>query len=194
MKLMLRVQQIYQEGHNGNNNNFICKCICSIFNRQFGSRISVIPCVIGWTNKCCAAEIFSARIEYNWVDEIGGIAFKSKGGTDEDKPRRVIDLKKITKIITITGLLDDETSLRAITKRNNLLNIGEFQRALTLVWGIGNYRTIFDPVSDANKVGVFVIKMRFRETAGIYGVAVASDPQPFTKNDVEIQFVVGKDI
>ena len=141
-----------------------------------------------------AVEIFSARIEYNYLDEIGGIAFKSKGSTDEDKPRRVIDLKKITKIITITGLLDDETSLRAITKRNNLLNLGEFQRALTLVWGIGNYRTIFDPVSDANKVGVFVLKMRFRETAGIYGVAVASDLQPFTKNDVEIQFVVGKDI
>jgi len=144
------------------------------------------------TNK--AVEIFSARIEFNYVDNIGGIAFKSKGGTDENKPRRLIDLKKIIKTITVTGILDDETTLRAITKRNNLLNMGEFQRALTLVWGTGNYRTIFDPNSSADKVGVFILKMRFREAAGIYGTVVAADPQPFTKRDIEITFVVGKDI
>ncbi len=141
-----------------------------------------------------AVEIYSARIEYNYTDDVGGIAFKSKGKTDETKPRRIIDLKRIIKTITVTGVLDDETSLRAITKRNDLLNMGEFQRTLTLVWGNGNYRTIFDPVSNADKIGVFILKMRFRETAGIFGVPVLGDPQPFTKTNVEITLVVGKDI
>ncbi len=138
-----------------------------------------------------AIEIFSARIEYNYINAIGGILFKSKGETPEDKPRRIRDLKKIQKVITVTGLLDDETSLKGITKRINLLDIAENERALTLVWGNGNYRTIFDPDNDK---GVFILKMRFRETAGIYGVTVAADPQPLTKHDIEIQFITGKDL
>ena len=138
-----------------------------------------------------AVEIFSARVEYNYINKIGGFGFKSKGNIDDDKPRRIRDMKQIQKVITITGLLDDETSLKAITKRNNLLNLGEFERALTLVWGIGNYRTIFLPSADK---GVFILKMRFRETAGIYGEPVIADPQPMTKHDIEIQFITGKDI
>ena len=142
------------------------------------------------TNK--AVEIFSARIEYNYVNSIGGFNFKSRGSTNTDKPRKIRDLKKIQKVITVTGVLDDQTSLRGITKRNNLLTMGEFDRALTLVWGIdGNYRTLFSPDDDK---GVFILKIRFRETAGIYGVAVSGDPQPLTKHDVEIQFVTGKDL
>ena len=142
------------------------------------------------TNK--AVEIFSARIEYNYINDIGGFGFKSRGDTPTDKPRKIIDQKKIQKVITITGILDDESDLRAITKRNNLLNIAENERALTLVWGIsGNYRTIFDPSDDK---GVFILKIRFRETAGIYGVPVSADPQPLTKHNIEIQFITGKDI
>ncbi len=141
------------------------------------------------TNK--AVVIFSARIEYNYINKIGGFGFKSKGNIDDDKPRNIRDMKQIQKVITVTGLLDDETSLRAITKRNNILNMGEFDRSLTLVWGIGNYRTIFLP--SENK-GVFILKARFRETAGIYGEPVIADPQPFTKHDVEVQFITGKDI
>lgn len=141
------------------------------------------------TNK--AVEIFSARVEYNYINSMGGFGFKSKGNTETNIPRKIRDLKKIQKVLTITGLLDDETSLRAITKRNNLLNMGEFERALTLVWGTGNYRTIFLPSEDK---GVFILKMKFRETAGIYGETVISDPQPLTKHDVEIQFITGKDI
>lgn len=138
-----------------------------------------------------AVEIFSARVEYNYINAIGGFGIKSKGNTDEDKPRFIRDMKKIQKVITITGMLDDQTSLRAITKRNNLLTMGEFDRSLTLVWGTGNYRTIFSPNDDK---GVFILKARFRETAGIYGENFAADPQPFTKYDVEIQLIIGKDI
>ena len=138
-----------------------------------------------------AVEIFSARIEYNYVNAIGGFGFKSKGNVDVDTPRKIRDMKKIQKVITVTGILDDETTLRSITKRNNLLNMGEFERALTLVWGTGNYQTIFKP--SENK-GVFILKMRFRETAGIYGQNFAADPQPMIKRDIEIQFITGKDI
>lgn len=141
-----------------------------------------------------AVEIFSGRIEFNYVNEIGGFLFKSVGGTVDVKPRRIQDLKKITKTVTVTGILDDETTLRSITKRNDLLDMGEFNRELTLVWGRGNYRTIFQPDHNNDVFGVFILKQRFRETAGLYGVPVASDPQPFTKRGIEITFIVGKDI
>ena len=140
------------------------------------------------TNK--AIEIYSARIEYNYINDLGGYGFKSRGDTEEDKPRKVRDQKKIQKVITVTGVLDDESALRAITKRNNLLNIAEFERSLTLVWGIGNYRTLFTPDNDK---GVFVLKIRFRESAGIYGTSFAADPSPFIKYDIEIQFITGKE-
>jgi len=147
------------------------------------------------TNK--AIEIFSARVEYNYVNELGGYGFKSRGDTSTDKPRTIRDLKKIQKVITVTGILDDESALRAITKRNNLLNIAEFDRSLTLVWGLnGQYRTLFFPVKDTNdrtSGGVFILKMRFRESAGIYGTTFASDASPFTKYDIEIQFITGKE-
>ena len=78
-----------------------------------------------------AIEIFSARIEYGYINNIGGILFKSKGETETIKPRRIRDLKKIQKVIVIAGILDDESSLRAITKRNNILDIAEFERSLT---------------------------------------------------------------
>ena len=143
-----------------------------------------------------AIEIFSGRIEYNYINDIGGYGFKSRGQTETDKPRRIRDLKQIQKVITVTGILDDTSNLRAITKRNNLLTLGEFRRVLTLVWGTGNYRTVFFPTRDSNNKlinGVFILKMRFRETAGIYGVVVSGDAQPFTKHDIEIQFITGKE-
>ncbi len=143
-----------------------------------------------------AVEIFSARIEYSYINQVGGLNFKSKGDTLTDKPRRIIDLKKITKTITVTGLFDDESTFTkaAFTKRNNLLTMAEFRRSLTLVWGTGNYRTIFQAVPGSDEVGTFILKMRFRETAGLYGVPIVADPQPFTKYDVEATFIIGKDI
>lgn len=138
-----------------------------------------------------AIEIFSARIEYGYINDLGGFNFKSRGNREVVKPRKIIDLKRIQKVITVTGVLDDETSLRGITKRNNLLDISEFENALTLVWGKGNYRTLFLPAPDKSGNGVFVLKIKFKETAGIYGANVASDPQPRTKHDVEIQFITG---
>lgn len=147
-------------------------------------------------------EIFSARIEYNYLNDIGGYGHKSRGEPEKDKPRTIRDMKKIQKVITVTGILDDESALRAITKRNNLLFMGEFKGRLTLVWGIGNYRTLFSPFesddpilapSDIKNHEVFILKIRFRESAGIYGTVFASDPSPFTKYDIEIQFITGKE-
>ena len=151
------------------------------------------------TNK--AVEIFSARIEIGYINALGGIMFKSRGNTATNVARRIRDLKKIQKVIIVTGHLDDETSLKGITKRNNLLNMGEFDIGWTLVWGRGNYQSLFDASADVPSTeleaithGVFILKMKFRETAGIYGSAVSGDPQPMTKHDVEIQFIAGKDI
>ncbi len=139
-------------------------------------------------------KIFASRIEYDYVNELKDRAFKSGGERDETKPIRVIDLKRIRKIITVTGALDDEPNESANVKRNNLLTMGEFDGALTLVWGRGNYRTIFRPNVSSDEFGVFIFKQRYRETSGIQGSNVASDPQPFRKITVEIQFLVGLDV
>ena len=70
--------------------------------------------------------------------------------------------------------------------------MAEFKGELTLVWGRGNYRTIFYPDYPNEKWGVYVLKIRARNIGGIYGEMVAGDPQPETKHDIEIQFIVGR--
>jgi len=137
-------------------------------------------------------EIYSAVIEFGYINKIGDISFKGKNDRPDDLPPLIQDLKKIQKVITVTGVLDDEANLRSITKRNNLINMGEFDDALTLVWGIdGSYRTLFSPTD--NK-GVFILKINFKETAGIIGVNVTGDSQPMTKREVTAQFITGQDI
>ncbi len=139
-------------------------------------------------------EIHSARIEYTYLNELKDRTFKSGGETDDTKPIRVTDLKRIRKVIIVTGVLVDDESESATIKRDNLLTMGEFNRALSLVWGNGNYRTLFTPNLVNDQFGVFIAKQIFKETAGLIGANVLNDPQPFRKINIEMQFIVGLDI
>lgn len=145
------------------------------------------------TNK--AVEIFAPLIEYSYLDNIQSYNFKSSGNTDATKPRKIVNIKDIKKVINLkNAVLTDDTGESATVKRDNLLNMGEFDRELTLLWGLsGNYRTIFNPDHGNNKFGVFILKQTFRETGGGANVKVSSDPQPFRKIFVDIQFIIGQD-
>jgi len=141
-------------------------------------------------------KIHSSRIEYSYINNlINPGVFKDPGDRTEVLGRIIIDLKDIKKVITVTGFLDDEPAVSGNTKRNNLLDMGENQGELTLVWGTGNYRTIFIPKHNLNppQFGVFILKQLFTESAGIAGSAVSGDPQPLRKINVVAAFLVGED-
>jgi len=142
-----------------------------------------------------AVEIFSPKIEFDLQNKI----FKNprpvaSGDTGIIVPYDlIIDLKNIIRVILVTGILEDESGESAIEKRDNLINMMESQRGLKLLWGLsGNYRTIFGE-TDTDKI--FVEKVKFTETAGKAGDAdKAGDPGPLHKIEVQINFLVGKDV
>ncbi len=85
---------------------------------------------------------------------------------------RALDLKRITETIGVQGFLAEETDERAIDKRNNLLDMQKKEGALTIVWGLGNYQTIWtgkkigtqNPESPSVNTGAFITRLQFTET------------------------------
>lgn len=150
-------------------------------------------------------DIWFTKLDYNYDNALQLITgFISKRDTGTEKPSRIIDLKRITESVNISGYLIDESGSSAKTKRNNLLKLGasvgvdQEDRELTLVWGTNNAadeQTILTPTS--TKRGVFVQKMMFSETGGYVGETVdttGSANPPERKIQVTIQLVRGKDI
>lgn len=147
-------------------------------------------------------KIHATKIDYNYDNPVSVIPIPvSKGNTNalkdlkEDPFPRVIDLKLVKESVTVQGMLDDEASESANTKRNNLLDMGKRERGLTLVWGRGNYQTIWRPESNPKKgTGVFLTKIGFTETVGIFGDVVSGDAQPERNIAIIIVFTRGKDL
>lgn len=141
-----------------------------------------------------AVEIWADKIDYDYQNTIGAIPIpvsKGKRGT-KDVETRARDLKIVIISLTVNGSLADDSSESANTKRDNLLSMAKTEGGMKLLWGpSGNYRTIFGNTSTDK---VFITKMAFTETSGTQGEAVASDPQPFRKIDIIINFLIGKDI
>ena len=141
-----------------------------------------------------AVEIHSAKIDYDVANAVSNLPIPiSKGNRGTTTPfERVIDLKRINKVVTVQGKLADDTAESGNTKRNNLITMLEDDGGVTIVWGpSGNYRTIF---GDTANDKAFFTKIGFTETSGTYGEAVVGDPQPFRKIDVQVQFIMGKDL
>ena len=121
----------------------------------------------------------------------------SKGGRGANTTyARALDLKRIKEAVSVQGFLADEASESAITKRNNLTALGKDNDALTVVWGQGNYQTLWRPNKDSptTNTGVFILKVMFTETAGIVGEAVSGDAQPDRNISIQITLVRGKDM
>ena len=140
-------------------------------------------------------EIFSSKIDYNYDDaliEIPNITSKGalpEADTNDDEPvTRIVDLKRIKEGINVQGVLEDETGETSRTKMNNLLDLAKRKGVLIIVWGTGADQTVWKPFVDPKDgTGVFIKKMMFTQTAGVYG-----DTSTFLRKiDIQIQFVRG---
>src|SRR3990167_1584212 len=89
-------------------------------------------------------DIWLTKLDENYDNPIQLIApFVSKFLSGIEKPTKVIDLKRTTFSLTITGYLIDENGSSAKTKKKNLLALATLQglsdaktkRVLTVVWG-----------------------------------------------------------
>ena len=141
--------------------------------------------------------IAATKLDYNYDNQIGAIPIPVSPGNREDKVpfSRAIDLKRIAEAITVQGFLEDESGESAITKRNNLITLGKTGGALTLVWGLSPYQTVWKSDADAEtNTGVFINKMTFTETVGIIGEGVSVNPQPERNIAVQLQVIRGKDL
>ncbi len=94
----------------------------------------------------------------------------SSGNRVTVKPyARAIDLKRITETIGIQGFLAEEETERAITKRNNLITLMKEADESKVVWGLGNYQTVWKPSTNprtSGDTGGFITKLQFTEVAG----------------------------
>ena len=142
-------------------------------------------------------KIQTTSVDYDYTNAISVIPIPvaPDDRENDDGFTRVIDLKRKTESLNISGYLEDETTERAITKRNNLLTLANSDGSLLVVWGQGNYRTIFTVVESANLFGMFIQKMNFKETGGILSEGdYTGDPAPDRNIAVTIGMVRGKDI
>ncbi len=147
-------------------------------------------------------KIAATKLDYNYDNQITAIPIPLSTGNreefddaDEEPFARAIDLKRINEAITVQGFLEDETSETAITKRNNLLNMGKVKGALTIVWGQSPYQTLWRPETNPKEGnGIFINKMTFTETVGIIGESVSVNPQPERNIAVQLQVIRGKDL
>jgi len=147
-------------------------------------------------------EVFSAKIEPSLDNQLNEVpiavsqnqrdVLKSAG---QEPYSIIIDLKRIKEAISIQGALTDESTESATTKQTNLYYFSKVCGALTIVWGTGNYQRVWKPETNAKDgTGVFIKKMMFAETAGMYGDNVTASPQPLRKIDVQLQVIRGKDM
>ena len=139
-------------------------------------------------------QIQTTKNDYNYNNALQKVPIPvSKGNRTTTTPYgRTIDIKRIDEAISIQGFLIEEPTSRAIDKRNDLITLGKTGDALTLVWGQGNYQTIWKP--DTSPYGVFIQKMMITETAGQAGIAYTGDPPPERSLAIQITFVRGKDM
>ncbi len=141
-------------------------------------------------------DIQTTKIDQNMDNQVTILPIPISRGSRSSKTAyaRAIDLKRIKEVVSVQGFLIDEPPSRAIDKKNNLLTLAKTGGALTLVWGQGNYQTLWKP--STSPYGVFILKIMFTETAGLIADAsgFTGDPPPERSMAIQIQLVRGKDM
>lgn len=108
---------------------------------------------------------------------------------------RAIDLKMIRETISAQGFLAEDTTERAIDKRNNLIDFKRNKDALTIVWGRGNYQTSWRP--KVAPFGGFITKLQFTqsteaEVLGDIHTTDSSGDVAFVRNSMAVQIQLGR--
>jgi len=111
------------------------------------------------------------KVDHILINAVGFLPIPvSKGNRGAIQPfSRAIDLKTINETLAVTGFLAEEETERAITKKNNLIKFAKEGGELKVVWGLGNYQTVWKPSNEpkvSGDTGGFITKLQFTETAG----------------------------
>jgi hypothetical protein len=143
----------------------------------------------------------TTKIDYTLQNDMSVLPSAISGGNRGNREpfSRIIDLKKIREELTITGTLAEETDERAITKRDNLIQMMRNEGALTLVWGQTPHQTLIKVDTDNDLFGVFISRLGFSETSGFVGNEHTSDVSGGTakgerSTDVVIHLIRGRDM
>ncbi len=150
--------------------------------------------IIKTTGTQKVVKIETTKLDYNYDNPVTVLPIPVSGGNrlSNTAHSRVLDLKIIKEVISIQGFLADEETERAITKRDNLIFLGRTGNGLLIVYGRGNYQTLWLP--GTLPYGGFILKAMFTETAGIVGEGKAGDAPPEKNIAIQIQLVRGKDL
>ena len=142
-------------------------------------------------------EIYSTKIDHLYQNNLGirPIA-ESKGDRGSEEPIvQIIDLKKITETLTISGYLEDESSESASSKKSNILTMGKNEGELTIIWNQGIHQNYWFPNPDARFHGVFINRCLFTETSGKVGDSdTTGNFAPERKIAIILNLVRGRDI
>ena len=97
----------------------------------------------------------------------------------------IVDIGRAKQAITVTGVLIDDSTSTALTKKNNLITLAtrlDGAGTVTVIWGQSAQ-------SVQQKFTCNFTKVQFSETPGIYNVGGTSERE--AKFDVQILLVVG---
>ena len=141
-------------------------------------------------------QIQTTKNDYNYNNNVAVLPITiSKGNrTSKTAYARAIDLKIINEAVSVQGFLIEELTSRAIDKRNNLITLGKTGGGLTMVWGQGNYQTLWEP--GTSPYGVFIQKMMITEIAGqiVTESGFTGDPPPERSLAIQVTLIRGKDL
>ena len=116
---------------------------------------------ISYTNYC--VEIWTPIIEYDYNNPFINIpkplSFGKQGS--ESTTTIIINLERSTETLSVTaGLLIDEATESAHTKRNNLITLANAKGALTVVFGTGSEQVVWQKSTKPYGVNVKGLKIK----------------------------------
>ena len=96
----------------------------------------------------------------------------------------LVDIGRVKEVITVQGVLVDESSEAAFTKKNNLINLAKNFRIVKINWGDG---------STAESFIVNINKLMITHTPGLIGAAQPSGYESERTYAFQLSFIIGSD-
>jgi len=132
-------------------------------------------------------EIFTTKLDHNVEKPFIDIQIprqKADMDSETEAVTYLIDIGRIKEFITIQGMLVDDDTTSALTKKINLRKIAVFEREITVTWGTGSRK---------QTVKGNIQKVMFTETAGIVGEGQPSGYEQEKNFGVQLGLMVGEE-
>src|SRR3990167_3997828 len=138
--------------------------------------------------------IWCTKIDHNFDKPLFDIQVPSTKNNQESqvKPKTwIIDIGRVKELITVQGMLIDESTESAVTKKWNLVKMVRYGGGtITISWGTGNNAQTDKDKNEA--IEGDILKLGVTETAGIIGI---QESGYFSDKNfaVQLSLLVGKD-